>query len=577
MDGPHALALNERLLELLADAGLDPTDAARAAYLLIVYVFGSIALEVADSHQPGPLPPEPERIATRQRRLRGDTGRPLSPRRRGGRHPWPATSPPSSTSGACTGCSTASHRPTAPRTPARRAGIGVRRRWSRLTPCDVIRSAPASLRPSGRWSWRSPARDQALRPEAATRPGAAPATERAPGPRGDASTLTLVSAPAGFGKTTLLAEWLAAARGGRHGPWPGCRSTSGTTIRRCSGPTSSPRCGRRRPEVGAGALALLQSPQPSTEAVLATLLNDLAAVPDDVVLVLDDYHVIEARDVQEAMAFLLDHLPPQIHLVIATRADPPLPLARLRARGELVEIRAADLRFTPDEAAAYLNDVMGLHADGGRRRRAGGAHRGLDRRAPAGGALDAGPRRRRRLHRRLRRGRPLRRRLPGRGGAAASARARPQLPAADLHPGPAHAARCATPSPARTAARPCSRRWTAGNLFLVPLDDRRRWYRYHHLFADVLRARLLDEQPDRVRELHRRASDWYERNGDRSEAIDHALAAEDFERAADLVELAHPGAAPGAAGGDAAALARGAARRAVPRAAGAQPSATSGP
>ncbi len=111
---------------------------------------------------------------------------------------------------------------------------------------------------------------------------------------------------------------------------------------------------------GASALPELQPPQPPTEAGLATLLNDLDAISDDVVLVLDDYHVIEARDVQDGMAFLLEHLPPQIHLMIASRADPALPLARLRGRGELVEIRAADLRFTPIEAAAYLNEVMGL-------------------------------------------------------------------------------------------------------------------------------------------------------------------------------------------------------------------------
>ena len=106
--------------------------------------------------------------------------------------------------------------------------------------------------------------------------------------------------------------------------------------------------------------SLLQVAQPPPiETVLATLLNELSAAPNDIVLVLDDYHVIDAPRVQDGMAFLLDHLPPQMHLVIATRADPPLPLARLRARGELVEIRAADLRFTPDEAAAYLNEVDG--------------------------------------------------------------------------------------------------------------------------------------------------------------------------------------------------------------------------
>ena len=185
------------------------------------------------------------------------------------------------------------------------------------------------------------------------------------------------------------------------------------------------------PTMGASALELLQAPQAlPVEAVLTTLLNDLGAIDGDVVLVLDDYHVIESREVHDAMAFLLDHLPPQLHLVIASRADPPLPLARLRARGELVEVRAADLRFTADEAAPYLNEAMGLAAHATRRRRPRGSHRGLDRRAAAGRAVDAGPRRRHGVHRRLRRRRPVRRRLPGRGGGAASAGGRPGLPAA---------------------------------------------------------------------------------------------------------------------------------------------------
>jgi len=114
------------------------------------------------------------------------------------------------------------------------------------------------------------------------------------------------------------------------------------------------------PGVGAHALSLLETPRPSTEAVLATLLTDLDAITADVVLVLDDYHLVEAHEVQDGMAFLVEHLPPRLHLLLASRADPALPLARLRARGELVEIRAADLRFTPDEAAPYLNKMMGL-------------------------------------------------------------------------------------------------------------------------------------------------------------------------------------------------------------------------
>ena len=150
-------------------------------------------------------------------------------------------------------------------------------------------------------------------------------------------------------------------------------------------------------------MSLLGSPQGAIDTVLAPLLNELNAEPDEIVLVLDDDHAIDAPEIQAGMAFLLEHLPAQVHLVIATRADPALPLARLRARGELVEIRAADLRFTPDEAAAYLNGVMGAGADGAGRRRAGGPDRRLDRRDPARCAVDAGARRRRGFHRRLRR------------------------------------------------------------------------------------------------------------------------------------------------------------------------------
>jgi LuxR family transcriptional regulator, maltose regulon positive regulatory protein len=178
--------------------------------------------------------------------------------------------------------------------------------------------------------------------------------------RGAASKLTLVSAPAGFGKTTLLIEWLAVAPAGeRSAAWLSLDASDNhpasfwtyliTALRTVA------------PGVGASALSLLQSPRPPPiETVLAPLLNELGAVSHGVVLVLDDYHVIDARDVQEGMAFLLDHLPPQVRLVLASRADPVLPLAGLRGRGDLAEVRAADLRFTPAEAAAYLNEMMGL-------------------------------------------------------------------------------------------------------------------------------------------------------------------------------------------------------------------------
>jgi LuxR family maltose regulon positive regulatory protein len=178
--------------------------------------------------------------------------------------------------------------------------------------------------------------------------------------RGAESKLTLISAPAGFGKTTVVAEWLAAVpAGGPSAAWlsldPGDnQAASFWTYVIAALETVAP-------EVGAAAFSLLQASRPPPiETVLAPLLNELNAVSNDIVLVLDDYHVIDAPEVQGGMAFLLEHLPPHLHVVIASRADPALPLARLRARGELVEIRAADLRFTPDEAAAYLNEAMWL-------------------------------------------------------------------------------------------------------------------------------------------------------------------------------------------------------------------------
>ena len=332
--------------------------------------------------------------------------------------------------------------------------------------------------------------------------------------RGAESALTLVSAPAGFGKTTLLAEWLAAAAaGGRAVAWLSLDQRDNDPALFWTYLVAALKTAA--PGVGAGALSLLQSPRPPIEAVLATLLNDLSAVSDDVVLVLDDYHVIEAREVQDGMAFLLEHLPPQIHLVIASRADPALPLARLRGRGELVEIRAADLRFTPDEAAAYLNEVMGLALTAADVAALEGRTEGwiaalqLAALSMQGRDDVAG------VHRRLRRGRPVHRRLPGRGGLAAPARGMSgsfllQTSILDRLSGPL----CDAVT-GRDGGKAKLVALERGNLFLVPLDDRRQWYRYHHLFADVLHAHLLDEQPDEVPDLHRRASGWYEQNGER--------------------------------------------------------------
>jgi LuxR family transcriptional regulator, maltose regulon positive regulatory protein len=356
--------------------------------------------------------------------------------------------------------------------------------------------------------------------------------------RGGESKLTLISAPAGFGKTTLLADWLAASPANERPTawlsldpsdnqaasfWPYLIAALRTVV----------------PEVGATALSLLGSPNEPIAAVVATLLNELSALPNDLVLVLDDYHVVDAHDVQDGMSFLLEHLPPRLHLVITTRADPALPLARLRARGELVEIRAADLRFTPEEAAAYLNEVMGLDL---------GASEVVALEARTEGWIAA-----LQLAALSIQGRDD---VAGfiAGFAGDDRYIVDYLVEEVLHRQPEEVRSFLLDTSildrltgplcdaviGQSGGKAMLEALDRANLFLVPLDDRRQWYRYHHLFADVLRARLQDEQPDRVPELHRRASDWYEHDGDRSEAIRHAMAGEDFERAADLIELAIP-------------------------------------
>ena len=187
-------------------------------------------------------------------------------------------------------------------------------------------------------------------------------------------------------------------------------------------------------EIGRNALALMRTPLlPPIEAILTILLNEIAAFPDNFALVLDDYHVIDAKPIDKALTFLLEHLPPQMHLVITTREDPNLPLARLRARDQLTELRAADLRFTPAEAAEFLNQVMGLNLSAEDIAITGNPHRRLDCGAPAGGTLDAGARGRSRVHQGFRWRQPVHRGLSGRRGLAASVRTCPELLTPDLH------------------------------------------------------------------------------------------------------------------------------------------------
>lgn len=295
------------------------------------------------------------------------------------------------------------------------------------------------------------------------------------------------------------------------------------------------------PGLGERLLATLQAPPPpSTEALLTPLLNEVAALPGPLVLVLDDYHMIEGQAVDLALTFLLEHLPPQLHLVIATREDPQLPLARLRARGQLTEVRDADLRFELAEAAEFLNRVMGLSLSAediaALEARTEGWVAGLQlaalsmRKQPDPASfiqtftgshhfvLDY------LLEEVLQRQPPAIQAFLLR----TSILRRLCAPLCDAVLG----------NPAKTAQETLESLERA-NLFVVPLDPERRWYRYHHLFGDLLRQRL--GRPAQLAEDHRRASVWYEANDDLAEAFHHALAAGDSERAAGLAEAAWKG------------------------------------
>ena len=359
---------------------------------------------------------------------------------------------------------------------------------------------------------------------------------------GVSRSVVVLSAPAGFGKTTLLSDWLAtrpAARVGRRSTaWLALDVGDNDLVTFWTYVITALRTAV--PEVGASELALLASPRaPAIQRVLTTLLNNLSAVDDDIVLVLDDYHLVDAREVQDSMTFLLDHLPPQLHLVLAGRSDPTLPLARLRARGELVEIRAADLRFTPDEAAAYLTETMRLQLTANdiaalEQRTEGWiaalqlaalSMQGRDDATSfiAGFAGDD-----RYIVDYL--AEEVLERLPQQVRAFLL-----RTCVLDRFSGSLCDA-VTEEEGGRAVLQSLDRR----NLFLVALDDRRQWYRYHHLFADVLRARLSEEPPELVAGLHRRASDWFAERGKTSEAIRHAMAGRHYERAAELVELAIP-------------------------------------
>jgi len=370
--------------------------------------------------------------------------------------------------------------------------------------------------------------------------------------------LTLVSAPAGFGKTTLVAAW-ASARPTLAPPtgrvaWLSLDAADDDPNRFWSYVIAALQAALQAgpSTVGQASLAMLHAPQPPpAETVLAELINELAALADPLVLVLDDYHQITSPAIQESLAFLLAHLPPQVRLILLTRSDPPLPLARMRAQGQLAELRAADLRFTTSEAAAFLNQVMGLDL-------AASDVAALEARTEgwaAGLQLAALS-------------------LQGRADAAGfiadfagshhyivdylSEEVLGRQPA-DVHAFLLHtcilermngplcdAVRSGESAPAgmfRKAAgsdrgdgQAMLERLERANLFIVRLDEDRYWYRYHHLLAQFLRNRLQQAEPDLAPLLYRRAAAWCEHNGLLEESLAYWVHAQDLEHAARLIE-----------------------------------------
>jgi LuxR family maltose regulon positive regulatory protein len=364
--------------------------------------------------------------------------------------------------------------------------------------------------------------------------------------------LLLICAPAGFGKTTLLSEWIANFRLPSLGFGSEIPAGS-TTPKSCwisldeddNDPTRFlmyllASLETVYPDIGADARAMIQPPQPlQLTAILTLLLNRLAATLSDknLILALDDYHVIEQPAIHDMVAFLLDHAPPRMHLAIATRVDPPLPLARLRARRQLTELRAADLRFTADEATTFLNQVMGLNL------------------APENIAI-------------------LATRTEGwiaslqlaaislqRRDAAEAATFIAAFSGSHRHVIDYLTEEVLAQQPQeiveflsqttildRLNASLCDavtervdgerllRQLEQANLFIAPLDDERQWYRYHRLFADFMRNRIYNETPELAKTLHRRAAAWHAQHAMLPEAIGHALRAADFEAAAQWIE-----------------------------------------
>jgi LuxR family maltose regulon positive regulatory protein len=349
-----------------------------------------------------------------------------------------------------------------------------------------------------------------------------------------ARELVLVSTPAGFGKTTLLASW--AKNTEKAVAWLSLDQDDNDAARFWRYVLTA--VGRAGAGIGEQALSMLSAPaQPTLKAVVTVLVNELAAQPDELVLVLDDFHLIESHAIHDSLTFLLENLPPRMHVVISSRNDPPLPLARLRARGQLAELRATDLRFTLEEAAALLRRVWELDLSeqgiAALEERTEGWVTGLQLAALSlRGASD-----------------PLQfiRRFTGSQRYILDylteevLQGQPENVQAFLLQTSIlerlNAELCeAVLGIDKTACQQILEYLERANLFLVPLDERRSWYRYHHLFGDLLLARLQSADPEQMVELHRKAAAWYEQRELVNEALRHALAAGETTWAARLVE-----------------------------------------
>ncbi len=373
-----------------------------------------------------------------------------------------------------------------------------------------------------------------------------------------ACKLILISAPPGFGKTTLLSAWIKDRAPHLRAAWlsldesdndPACfLSYLIAALQTVDG------------SIGQSALDALRSPQlPPLEEIVTVLINEIGATPDVIALVLDDYHLVAAQPIHAAVSFLLDHLPGNLHLVIATRSDPPLPLPRLRARGQLTELRQTDLRFTPDEATEFLRRAAGLDLSAddmtALSSRTEGWVAGLQMAALALQAAladqEALPQRQIEASNYIRAFTGDNRYILDYLGEEILQR----------QPEPVQRFLLQTSILKHLTGSLCDavtgqlgseatlEQLERANLFLVPLDDRRQWYRYHRLFADLLRHRLEHAQPDAMPALHLRASEWYEGAAASptgasmdaalmAEAIEHASLAGDYARAARLIEQA---------------------------------------